>query len=172
MSNAPFNKAQLAHLTISTHKRDGIAPRIQQIEKNPWNRRTIPSNQTPHDSTTTKPQALNSWNSHKPSHLNEQLNETSGTKTNYSNNYSLRSKRKKASEQITNTENDVTHDKTVLNHTINKAHLRNLLSPSQQHLQNLHLSTPNKMSESTKTSNSQVSPPKPKFFYEQFSEPI
>ena len=118
---------------------------------------------SPHDSTTTKPQAHISWNYNKPNHLNEQLSETSRTKTNYSNNYCLRSKRKKASEQIPNTENDVTHNKTVLNHTINKAHLPISLSPSQQHLQNLHLSTPNKMSKSTKTPNFQASPSKSKF---------
>ena len=126
---------------------------------------------SPHDSTTTKPQAQNSWDNNKPRHLNEQLSETSRTKSNYSNNYSLRSKRKKASEQITNTENDVTHDKTVLNHTINKALLPLSLSPSQQHLHNLHLSTPNKMSKSTKTPNSQASPPKPKFSMSNFLSP-
>ena len=83
---------------------------------------------SPHDSTTIKPQAQNSWDNNKPSHLNEQLSETSRTKTNYSNNYNLRSKRKNASEHIPNTEDYVTHDKTVLNHTINKAHA-NLVIP-------------------------------------------
>ena len=126
---------------------------------------------SPHDSTTTKLQAKNSWDNNKPSHLNEQRSETSRTKTNYSNNHSLRSIRQKASEQITNTENDITHDKTVLNHTINKSHLPIPLSPSQQHLQNLLLSTPNKMSKSTKTPNCQASPPKSKFSISNFLSP-
>ena len=35
---------------------------------------------SPHDSTTTKPQAHNSWDNNKPNHLNEQLSQTSRKK--------------------------------------------------------------------------------------------
>ena len=126
---------------------------------------------SPHDSTTTNSKAQKAWHNNKPSLQNEQLCEASRTKPNYSNNYSLRSKRKKASEHIPNTEYDVTQDKIVLNHTINKAHLRILLSPAQQHLQNLHLSTSNTMSKSTETSNSQASPSRPKFSMSNFLSP-
>ena len=108
---------------------------------------------SPNNSTTTNSKAQKAWHNNKPSLQNEQLCEASRTKPNYSNNYSLRSKRKKASEHIPNTEYDVTQDKIVSNHTINKAHLPISLSPAQQYLQNLHLSTSNTMSKLTETSN-------------------
>ena len=127
---------------------------------------------SPHDSTTTNSKAQKAWHNNKPSLQNEQFCETSRTKTNYSNNYSLRSKRKKASEHIPNTEYDVTQDKIVSNDTINKAHLPISLSPAQQHLQILLLSTPNKMSKSTETSNSQASPSRPKFSMSNFLSPF
>ena len=126
----------------------------------------------PHDSTTTNSKAQKLWHDNKPSLQNEQLCETSRTKTNYSNNYSLRSKHEKASEHIPNTEYDVTQDKIVSNHTINKAHLTISLSPAQQHLQNLHLSTPNKISKSTETPNSQASPSIPKFLMSNLLSPF
>ena len=91
---------------------------------------------SPHDSTTINSKAQKAWHNNKPSLQNEQFCETSRTKINYSNNYSLRSKHKKASEHIPNTEYDVTQDKIVSNDTINKAHLPISLSPTQQHLQN------------------------------------
>ena len=127
---------------------------------------------SPHDSTTINSKAQKAWHNNKPSLQNEQFWETSRTKTNYSNNYSLRSKHKKANEPISNTEYDVTQDKIVSNDTINKAHLPISLSPTQQHLQKLHLATPNKMSKSTETSNSQASPSRPKISMSNFVSPF
>ena len=66
---------------------------------------------SPHDSTTINSKAQKAWHNNKPSLQNEQFCETSRTKTNYSNNYSLRSKHKKTSEHIPNTEYDVTQDR-------------------------------------------------------------
>ena len=127
---------------------------------------------SPHDSTTINSKAQKAWHINKPSLQNKQLCETSRTKTNYSNNYSLSSKHKKASEHIPNTEYDVTQDKIVSNDTINKAHWPISLSPTQQHLQKLHLATSNKMSKSTETSNSQASPSRPKFSMSNFLSPF